>query len=230
MNKKAAALVLCLSSLLWFARPAAAEAFKMYRYTDAAGKRYYVQHWGDVPLEYRASASAVMVAKEPPPEEAPPAEQAAETAGDTVKVLSFVFSPTEEKMAAFKGEVENQSKSTVTGVKLHLDVKTAAEMKTVEVTVGPNGSLKPDEKVKVETALDLPAASVGGYAFSLSWEGMTQPVQKAPQAPAEKTAEPAQGEKQLPETITRRRRGTRNYPPPKGYYLDTKPKSEEPQQ
>lgn len=185
MINKYLLLALCIAGLLWFPAGASADGQKMYRYTDASGKRYVVFDWEDVPSEYRLSASTVVVAKEQAApkdqpvlkDQAAPSETAAttetETAvgkNNTVAVLSFSLTPTENGKCAFSGEVNNGMKDKAENVKLHLEVKSKDGIKSYDIPVGVGGAMKAGETAKVSPMTEVPVAEMSGYSYNVTWQ------------------------------------------------------------
>lgn len=202
-------LALCIAGFLWFPAGASAESQKMYRYTDASGKRFVVFEWEEIPSEYRLSASTVVVAKDMPAPKDQPASKdqpapredvAGAEAGtangntNTVTVLSFALAPTENGLCAFSGEVKNGMKDKAENVKLHLEVKSKDGMKSYDVPVGAGGAMNAGETAKVAPVTEVPAAALAGYAYNLTWQAIRleavpanpEQGQKPPQAAAPK--------------------------------------------
>lgn len=213
-------MILCAAGSLWLCAEASAEAYKMYRYTDAKGKRLFVSSMDDVPPEFRFSASSVMVVKEPPPEPAGADAAKEGTAnGGAVTVLSLSPSAAEDGKCGFSGEVKNGMNGKAENVKLHVEVKTKDGTKSFDVPVGAGGMMNPGETVKVTPVADVLAAELTGYSYSVTWQttrveaipakpAQGQPPPQAAAAPKEKPA----GQEPPPAPAKRYR--TRNHPAP----------------
>ncbi len=173
-------------------------AYQMYRYTDSAGKKLYVQSMEDVPQEFRPSASAVRImdksaTKE---EDASESKPVAET-GDAVKVVGqFQLSPSADNgRTRLKGEVKNYLPSKVTNVQLHVQVSIgdgAQIPESVFPVMGKGGAgiLEPGESTQVDVKLGSAASAARGFGFNLSWQTTTVvPEQK--KAPAATQEAPA---------------------------------------
>jgi len=159
---------------------AGADAYQMYRYTDAEGKKIYVQSMDDVPAEFQAGASAVRINEK----EAGGGEENGEAKppekGDGVRAVEqFGLSPSSETgKTRLKGKVKNHLSSRVENVQLHISVKTSAEVpfpdSTFPVTgIRGAGILEPEESAIVKVDLDVAPASVRGFGYSLSWQAVT---------------------------------------------------------
>lgn len=193
-------MALCAAGYLWFSAEASAEAYKMYRYTDAKGKRLFVSSMDDVPPEFRYSASAVMVVKEQPPEpESADAAKGGTANGGAVTVLSLSPSAAEDGKCVFGGEVKNGMGGKAENVKLHIEVKTKDGTKSFDVPVGAGGMMNAGETVKVAPVADVLAAELTGYSYNITWQSTRvesppakpargQPPPEAAAAPKEKPA------------------------------------------
>lgn len=168
---------------VWSAR---ADAYQMYRYTDAEGKKIYVQSMDDVPAEFQAGASAVRISEKTGGGEenggAKPLEK-----GDAVRAVEqFSLSPSPETgKTRLKGKVKNHLSSRVENVQLHVSVRTSAEVpfpdSAFPVTgVRGAGILEPEESAIVKVELDVAPDSVRGFGYSLSWQAVTAVTPPAP--------------------------------------------------
>ncbi len=216
-------MTLCTAAFLWYCADASAESYKMYRYTDANGKRVFVNSMEDVPAEFRLSASTAVVIKDVPPAEPESSGSAKEETanGNAVKALSLNLTATEDGKCGFKGEVKNEMKAKVEAVKLHIDIKAKEQTKSFEVPVGTAGALNPGETVNVTYVADVPAAELAGYSFNVTWQTTiveAAPARTAQQPPAQAAAPKETPSTQAPLPAPAKRYRTRNHPaaPPAG--------------
>lgn len=221
--KKAVILSCCVAGSLWFCAGASAESYKMYRYTDAAGKRYFVNAMEDVPPEFRLSASAVMVLKDYQPDEAQNGETTKEATsnGTAVKVLSLSLAPAENGKCGFSGEVKNEMKVKAENVTLHIDIKTKNGSVTLDVPVGAGGAMNAGETVKVTRVADVPAADLAGYSYNVTWQTarVEAPPAKTAQGQPPQAATTKENTPSTPSPAPVKRYRTRNHPaapPPAG--------------
>lgn len=217
MLKKFFIVVLCAAGYLWFVGNALAEAYKMYRYTDAGGTRHFVNSKEDVPAEFLLSASAVMVLKDYKPDEAENAETPKEATpnGAAVKVLSLNVAAAENGKCGFSGEVKNEMKVKVEKVNLRIEVKTKDGTTSLDIPVGEGGAMGAGETVKVARVADVPAADLAGYSYNVTWQASRVEVSpaKTPQgqpSPAAVTKE--NPSPQPPPAAPVKRYRTRNHP------------------
>lgn len=195
MLKKLPIIALFAAASLWCCAEASANSYKMYQYSDAAGKRYFVNALEDVPNEFRLSASAVVVVKDYSPGEAENGGAAKEGAanGGAVTVLTLNLAATEDGKCGFNGEVKNEMKIKAENVKLHLDVKTKDGTRSLEVPVGAGGMMNPGETAKVAHVADVPAKELAGYSYNVTWQTTHVETPPPPAKPAEGQP-PAQGQ------------------------------------
>lgn len=220
--KKALLFVALFAALAAFADAASR---KMYRYTNAEGKEVYVADYKDVPAEFRPSASAALIgaedvapaengpvpgSAEPPAEkktapdggeQSPPAQKG--TSEDAVRVADMQFGAAEDGKGRFTGSVINGLAEKAQNIALHFEIGTTEGNKAYDFPVKGGEALAPNETVPINVMLDLPAAEIKGYRYSLKWETekmvpITVEEPKKPaaeEAPAKETASPAKGKR-----------------------------------
>ncbi len=215
--KKLSLIILCAAVSLSFYAEVSAEAYKMYRYTDAGGKRRFANSMDDVPPEFRLSASAVMVVKDPPPaENGNGAPKEAAPNGAAVTVLSLTLAATEDGKCGFSGEVKNGMNVKATDVKLHIDIKVKDATKSFDFPVGEGGAMNAGETVKMTRVADVPAAELAGYSYRVTWQSVrveappAKPAQGQP--PLQAAAPKEDAATQTPAPAPMKRYRTRNRP------------------
>ncbi|MBI3794436.1 MAG: hypothetical protein HY280_06875 [Nitrospinae bacterium] len=173
-----AGAVVFLLSIFIFATAGFAESKRLIRYSDSAGKYFYVAKISDVPEQYRPSATSVLVKTAGEGNNGADEKSEAEEkpSGDGVRVtIPLKFSRTDSGGTRYSGEVKNFLSSDVSEARLTISVvsKIPGEDGTAEVVVrGSKGSgiLGPDETAKVYGVLSVDYKSVKTFGYKLTWQ------------------------------------------------------------
>lgn len=169
-----------------------AESKRLYRYLDGAGKEMFVKSFSDIPVEFRPSASAVIVhmdeeekiekpAKQEQVEKivkpAPPAEKVEkvekreepappkENGGDNVRFTSpMKFSKGDNGKTNYSGEIKNYLDSKATDIKITISVEKRSGDAVSPVVVSAGG--------KDPSGLDAGETAGVSGALDVEYEGV----------------------------------------------------------